>query len=217
MPEPLLKLTPEKALIFRITHRANLSWILQNGLHCGSSAVQDPEFVSIGNPDLIEKRKTREVPIPPGGTLADYIPFYFSPFTPMLYNIHTGWAGIPQRRNEEIVILVSSLPVLEEHAVSYVFTNRHAYQPYAEFFNDRSALDQVDYELLQNKDFRVDPEDPGKKERYQAEALVHEHLPTEALLGVCCYSRTVEDEIRVAMTEHDTELRLAVRQAWYFR
>ena len=68
-------LSPDKALIFRITHIANVPWILANGLHCRSSAVQDPNFVEIGNPDLIDKRKHRIVPVPPGGALSDYVPF----------------------------------------------------------------------------------------------------------------------------------------------
>ncbi len=29
-------LNPEKALIWRIVHRDNLPWILDNGLHCGN-------------------------------------------------------------------------------------------------------------------------------------------------------------------------------------
>jgi hypothetical protein len=90
-------LTPEKALIFRITHRANVPWILENGLHCQSAAASDPNFISIGNPELIDRRRSRMVTIPPGGTLNDYVPFYFTPYSPMLYNISTGYAGIPHR------------------------------------------------------------------------------------------------------------------------
>ena len=50
-------LNPERALIFRITHRANLPWILENGLHCQSAAASDSNFVSIGNPELIDRRR----------------------------------------------------------------------------------------------------------------------------------------------------------------
>jgi hypothetical protein len=42
-------LNPDKALIFRITHLDNVPWILDNGLHCRSSEVLDPDFVNIGN------------------------------------------------------------------------------------------------------------------------------------------------------------------------
>ena len=71
-----LGLNAEKALIFRITHINNVHWILGNGLHCKNSDVGDPNFVQIGDPELISKRATRNVPIPPRDTLSDYISFY---------------------------------------------------------------------------------------------------------------------------------------------
>jgi len=68
-------LNPEKALIFRITHIANVPWILNHGLHCRNSKTFDPNYREIGNPELIAKRSHRQVPIAPGGTLSDYIAF----------------------------------------------------------------------------------------------------------------------------------------------
>jgi hypothetical protein len=46
-------LSPEKALIFRITHRDNLPWVLDHGFDAQSSAMLDPHFRQIGDPDLI--------------------------------------------------------------------------------------------------------------------------------------------------------------------
>lgn len=216
--EPILEevLTPEKALIFRITHRANLAWILQNGLHCKSSLTRDPGFVSIGNLDLIEHRGSRSVPVSPGGTLHEYIPFYFTPFTPMLYNIRTGYGGIQQRLNDEIVILVSSLIRLEERRALYVFTDRHAYLEAAQFFRDRKDLAHVDFDMLRKRDFRRDPGDPGKVERYQAEVLVHKSMPVTALLGVACYTEQVQRELEAAAEEVGLELNVVLRPRWYF-
>ena len=84
------ELTPQLALIFRLTHVSNLPWIVTNGLHCRASEVQDPDFVEIGNRDLIQRRPATLVPIAPYGTLGDYVPFYFTPCSPMLLNIRTG-------------------------------------------------------------------------------------------------------------------------------
>jgi hypothetical protein len=64
-----LDLTPEKALVFRITHITNVPWLLDHGLRCPSSNLRDPDFRRIGNFDLIARRAHRVVPIPPGGTL----------------------------------------------------------------------------------------------------------------------------------------------------
>ena len=218
MNKPLQdKLTPENALIFRITHRSNIPWILENGLHCGTSTVQDPNFINIGNPEIIERRTRRVVEIAPGGSLAEYVPFYFTPFSPMLYNIKTGWGGIQKRNNDEIVVIVSSLLALEQHGVTYVYTDRHAYLKAARFCSDRSQLaDYVDFPLLQRKDFRADPDDPGKKERYQAEALAHRFVPVGAIRGVCCYSSSVQGELLRACSDLAAEIRVFVRADWYF-
>ena len=198
-------LSKEKALIFRIIHRDNIPWLIANGVHCKNSQVRDPEFVSIGNLELIDKRHHRTVTCPPFGTLSDYVPFYFTPHSPMLYNIKTGYGGIRKRFNEEIVILVSSLPVLKSLGAPFVFTDRHAYLSAAQFHSDLSMLDQIDWTLLRQRDFRRDPEDPGKLERYQAEALVHQQMQMNALLGIACNSDNVAADVQldeVAPSDH---------------
>jgi hypothetical protein len=119
-------LGPEKALIFRITHRDNVPWILDHGIHCRNSAVVDPNFVPIGMRDLIERRRTRPMKCHLGGTLADYVPYYFTSHSPMFYNIITGYNGLRQFPNEEIVILVSSLHTIAGRGLPFVFTDRHA-------------------------------------------------------------------------------------------
>ncbi|MEK6712375.1 MAG: DarT ssDNA thymidine ADP-ribosyltransferase family protein, partial [Nitrospinota bacterium] len=58
-------LNPGKALIFRITHVDNVPWILDHGIHCRNSEEVDPNFVDIGNPELIGKRHHLEVEISP--------------------------------------------------------------------------------------------------------------------------------------------------------
>jgi hypothetical protein len=45
----------------------------------------------------------------------------------MMYNIKTGFGGIRQFPNSEVVILVSSLRGLAERGVTSVFSDRHAY------------------------------------------------------------------------------------------
>lgn len=125
MPNHYPNLNAEKALIWRIVHRDNLPWLLANGLHCRSAVEQDPNYLNIGNGELIDKRAHRVVPIAPGGTLSDYVPFYFTPFSVMMMNIRSG-RSVTQRPNEEIVILVSSLHRVRELGIPVVFTDGHA-------------------------------------------------------------------------------------------
>ncbi|HEY0160738.1 MAG TPA: DUF4433 domain-containing protein [Thermoanaerobaculia bacterium] len=219
MPPPFRQtLTPQKGLIFRITHRENVPWILRNGLHSQSSGVTDPDFVGIGNPELISLRLQRKVDIPPGGVLADYVPFYFTPYSPMLYNITTGYGGIRQRNNAEIAVLVSSLEALRLNGVGYVYTDRHAYLQTARFFDDPGQLGTViDFNLLHRRDFKRDPEQPDKMERYQAEALAYGSVPVGALLGIGCYTSEIKDDLEAACSDLGVKVKIVQRTEWYFR
>lgn len=209
-------LNPEKALIWRIVHRDNLPWVLDNGLHCGNSPAKAPHWVNIGNPELIDKRARHPVPLPPGGFLNDYVPFYFTPFSVMMRNIHTGWGGVTQRPNEDILILVSSLHRVDALGLPYLFTDSHAYYQWANYYNKLVDLDKVDWPLLQSRDFKRDPEDPAKFERYQAEVLIHQHCPVTGLLGVVCYTDAVKLDIEQALAQRGLNLPVHVRTGWYF-
>ena len=208
-------LNPEKALIWRIVHRDNIPWILDNGLHCGASTTISPHWVSIGSNELISKRAGHPVPVPPMGCLNDYVPFYFTPFSPMLLNIKSG-RGVPQRSNDEIVILVSSLHRLRELGLDYVFTDMHAYYQWATFYKDPVHLSQIDWSILQLRDFSRDMNNPVKFERYQAEALVHQHCPIEALLGMFCYSDTVQQQLKSWLQQRNRVIDVYTRPGWYF-
>lgn len=209
-------LNPERALIWRIVHRDNLPWILANGLYAGNHAQHSDNWVSIGNPELIAKRGNHPVPVSPFGVLNDYVPFYFTPFSPMLRNIQTGWGGITRRSNDEIVILVSSIHRLQQAGLPYVFTDSHAYYQWANFYSDAAHLDKIDWLLLQRRDFARSVDDPAKIERYQAEALVYQHCPVTALIGIITHNDTVRADVQAQVTAQGLGLQVEARPGWYF-
>ena len=218
MTVPYPSLNADKALIWRICHRDNIPWLLDHGMHCRNSGTHDPHFVNIGNVELINKRTHRVVPIAPGGTLSDYVPFYFTPFSPMMYNIKTGYGGIRRRDNEEIIILVSSLHKIAAAGLQFVSTDRHAYPQLAQYYNDLAALSSaIDWDLLQRRDFQRDPDDPVKVERYQAEALIRGAVPTSALIAIICYNEHVKASIDGEMAARGLTLEVLPRTQWYFQ
>lgn len=208
-------LNPEKALIWRIVHRDNMPWILKHGLHCGNSHIQSASWVHIGNPELIGKRANHPVPLGSGGTLNDYVPFYFTPFSPMLMNIKSGRGGVQQRDNDEIIILVSSLHRLQELQIPFIFTDKHAYYQWANFYDNLIHIDQIDWPILQAIDFKRDPNDPAKFERYQAEALAYGHCPVEALIGIMCYNNAVKSELETLLQSCNISLPIHSRPGVY--
>jgi hypothetical protein len=215
LTEMATTLNPEKALIFRIVHRDNLPWILDHGLHASNGQINDPTYRNIGNVDLIGRRNHRSVRVGPRGTLSDYVPFYFTPFSIMMYNIHTGY-NVHQVPNEEILIIVSSLVRIASLRIPFVFTDQHAYPAMANFYTDLDDLGKVDWALLNRRDFQHDPDDPAKKERYQAEALVWKHVPLEALGGICSCNAAVDVYVKAELEKRNLELKSSVQGNWYF-
>jgi hypothetical protein len=216
MPNHYPNLNPEKALIWRITHRHNLPWILANGLHAGNGGVRSPDWVTIGNEELISRRAHREVPLRPGGVLNDYVPFYFTPFSPMMYNIHTGRGDVRQVSNTDIVILVSTLHRVAKLGLPFIFTDRHAYPVTANYYNTLESLNAIDWPLLQERNFQRDANDPEKVERYQAEALIHRHMPVDALIGAVCYTQQVKQELQEQAEGLAVALDIRCLPKWYF-
>lgn len=209
-------LNPKKALIWRIVHRDNIPWILDNGLHCGNSRTLKPDWVHIGNPELIDKRSVHPVTVGMGGSLNDYVPFYFTPFSPMMKNIHSGYGGVRQRSNDEIVILVSNLYRVQELGLPFVFTDGHAYYQWSNFYTDLDNLSQIDWPILQARDFKRDVNDPAKFERYQAEALIYRHCPIQALVGMVCYTESTKQKLDGWLQKRNLTLPIHARPGWYF-
>lgn len=203
----LLPLAPDKALVFRISHVDNVPWALANGLRCRSSQIADPNYRNIGIVDLIQKRASRSVPIAPGGTLSDYVPFYFTSRSPMLFNIKTG-RNVGLLPMNDIVVFVASLHTLNDRGIPFVFTDRHAYLVAARFSSDLDDLDRIDWDILQRSDFKYDANDIGKMDRYQAEALIHDCLPIDGLSAIICYSDTRRAEVSrlVEAAGHSTKV-----------
>jgi len=133
----------------------------------------------------------------------------------MLLNIHTGY-NVKQVPNEELVILVSSLHRIADLGIQFVFTNQHAYPLAAKYFTDLDDLEHIDWDLLNRRDFKHDPDDPGKKERYQAEALIWKHLRVQGLLGACSYNEAVDAGIKAELAKRQIEMQTIVQRGWYF-
>jgi len=134
----------------------------------------------------------------------------------MMYNIKTGYGGITQRSNSEIVILVSSLRKLVENGVKFIFSDRHAYLAAALFSSQLDDLDRLDWEILRRRDFQRDPEDPEKVERYQAEALVHQSIQLSHLFGIVTVNDVARASVMRMAADAGKTVDVQTKANWYF-
>ena len=157
--------------LYRITHIANLEYDIQHGLYISKSPKANPAYVQIGDSTLIDYRRELPAPDPPGGTLADYIPFYLGPRSPMLYQIATGWEDIRKYPQEEIVYYISSVQKIKDHHLKYFFTDGHARSSTSIHYTHEDDFEKLDWETIYATYWKSDETDLRRKEKKQSEFM----------------------------------------------
>lgn len=189
-----------KRYCYRIYHIQNLKRILQVGLCSKNHPLSTGDFVQIGNPQIITARSETKVRINDYGNIGDYIPFYFTPRSIMLYNIVTGyWAPlVPEISRKDIIIIRCEISRLSS-VNRFFFTDGQANDALTKHYNDLSKTNKIDWENIQKGNFSKSDGDFDRPRRYQAEFLVYYHVPVDAIESIVVYTegtaKFVENEL----------------------
>jgi ssDNA thymidine ADP-ribosyltransferase, DarT len=200
--------------IYHITPVNNLPSIVKaGGLLCDRNA-KNIQFVSIAHQNIKARRLKRQVPVGPGGVLADYVPFYFAPRSPMLFTIHRGNVQGYTAGQGPIIHLVSSTEAVGGAGLDWVFTEGHAVIDYTDFFDDFADLNQIDWPLMRSRYWADTNDDPDRLRRRQAEFLVHQFFPWNLFseIGVC--NAKTEQQVKQILV--GAQIPVSVKEAWYY-
>ncbi len=182
--------------LYRIVHLQNVEYILRNGMHTRQSPNFDPNYIDIGDSELIAQRHDYPVKLPNCGNLGDYVPFYFAGHSPMLLNIKTGFRGITKRPQYEIVYIVCKLDDILTHCNEWVFSDGHAKVDLSSHFNDLQDLDKIDWNTVRKQYWQNTNVDFDRQRRKQAEFLVRNYVPV-----TCIEKVVVKDNPRKQILE----------------
>lgn len=121
---------PER-LVYHFTHVDNLSALLDEGALLADGILPRSFLTAdVGDAGVKSARRRRAVPVPPGGVVADYVPFYFAPRSPMLYRIACDHRDrVPGRYREgedPLVYLVSSVERVAASGAPWLATDGNA-------------------------------------------------------------------------------------------
>jgi hypothetical protein len=209
--------TPSKIWLYRITHIANLEHDLVHGLHTAQSAYANPNYVQIGDSSLITYRKDIAAPDPPGGTLADYIPFYLGPRSPMLYQIATGWEDIQEHPQEDIIYYITSLDVIKLAGLEFFFTDGHARSKTSTAYTDEADLQKLDWDAIYATSWKSDELDLRRKEKKQSEFFVKSHVAFSCIEHIGVFSKDAVQKVLYLFNSHSikTPVRVSPKQLYY--
>lgn len=212
---------PQPTWVFHFTHIDHVSSIVARGLLSDRSARMEGVLTTeIGELGIKATRRKQTVHAGRGGNVADYVPFYFAPRSPMLYSIGMGNVSSYQDGTEEFIYILSTLETLDSLGHTIVLTDRNAalrYTTYRDFDpSDRMGDGFVDWDLMRERYWYNTPEDPTRKERRMAETLVHERVQWGAVIKLGAKSPAVANELVefVGISQHRPEI--LVKPEWYF-
>lgn len=199
--------------LFHFTHIDHLPTIAQKGLQC-DSVVQGTGYLQqeVGNRDIKERRRIREVPIQPGGVVADYVPFYFAPRSPMMFAIHMGNVPTYHAGCDDIVYLCSTLGRVLSTGSAVLLTDRNAVLAHASFTYRADDL-EIDWPLMGERYWSDTAEYPDRRERRMAECLVHEFVAPDAIEYLAVKSSGIARRVTRLV---GSTWPVLVRPDWYF-
>lgn len=202
-----------KIYVFRMTHIENIPHILQNGITHSTSKNANPNFVPIGDSSLITTRNNFK--LDNGKLLGEYIPFYFGVRTPMLYVIQKGFNMVSPTPAEKIVYCVTSVQKIIDHQLDFIFTDGHAVDGFTSQYTlaDIQNINTILDKKAINAQYWKDENDLDLKRKKEAEFLVLNDIPIEALLGYITFNDTAKNKVVSFGAE---ELKVRVKSTFYF-
>ena len=176
-------------------------------------------YTNIAYKSIQDRRSTKLVPRGVGGSLHDYVPFYFAPRSPMLYTIHRGNVEGYSQGQQQILHLVTTAESVSDRGLAYVYTDGHAVMEYSVFFDDLVSLHQypiIDWELMESRYWFDTEEDPDRKRRRQAEFLVYNFLPWHLVTEIGVINPTIQAQVRNLLLKSVHKPNILVRPNWYY-
>jgi ssDNA thymidine ADP-ribosyltransferase, DarT len=137
----------------------------------------------------------------------------------MLFAITRGLVSAEAACTEQIVYLVSSTQTLREAGLTVIASNRHAELDYAEMTDHDGDLDDndfIDWPLMTAKYWGNTPDDPDRKERRQAECLVHARVPWQVTEGIATKTDGARAQVERVLGMADQPTPVVVSAEWYF-
>jgi hypothetical protein len=205
--------------IMHFTHLNNLPGILAAGYLLADSLVDRSSALKVeaADLDIKEARKRVRVPLAPYGCVADYVPFYFAPRSPMLYKLAKGGVANYTDGQDPLVYLVSSAETVASSGASFRFSDGNCASAVTTYANDHTLLESaVDWEVMKAYMWANTADDPDRMRRRMAEFLVHRRLPISCLAAITVRRDTIRQQVNVVLAAHGVALPVMVRPDWYF-
>jgi ssDNA thymidine ADP-ribosyltransferase, DarT len=188
---------PQPTPIYRLVHVDCLQTLLTRGvLHAPNGTPDDGlPYRTIHDTSVQANRRVKAVPCGPGGTVHDYLPFYFGARSVMLLKLKTGQVAGYAEGQEPLIYLVSTAQAVATAGNRFVFTDGHSLANFTQWFTDLARLDAVDWPLLSARYWNDTPQDNDRQRRKQAEFLVWQSVDWGLIGGIGVFNAAMKARV----------------------
>ena len=209
---------PRPTPIYRLLHIDNLTVILGcGGIHAPNHPPEGAcDYRAIHNVDIQKIRRQRPIACGPGGTVHDYVAFYFGPRSPMLLQLHTGRVEGYDEGQEPLIYAVSTVETIVQAQLEFVFSDGHGIAAFTQWFDDLNDLDKVDWDMAYADYWADTVDDMDRQRRKQAEFLVHRFCPWEVVHRIGVLNEAVKERVERILNRKNISMPVEVRRQWYY-
>lgn len=199
--------------IFHITDVSNLGAIIAKGGLLSDVAVSNSggPKVMIGHSHIKDRRMTQyRVPCTGNRFVGEFVPFYYCPRPPMLYVMNRGGTGLALGGQASVVHLVSTVQKAIDLGRPWAISDCNAGSDYAQFYNDTAKLETLNWEAIEAKYWQ------NVTTAKQAEFLVADHFPWEAILGIACHNAKIQAQVEELLAPLTHKPKVITKPNWYY-
>lgn len=200
-------------------HVDNLPVVLKRGgMHAPNHVPDDGlTYHTIHSLEVQAKRRVRLIPCGPGGTVHDYVPFYFGPLSPMLLQLKTDQVPGYDEGQEPLLYLVSAAELIASSGAGFVFSDGHGIAAITSWFDSLDDLDKVDWNMVGEKYWADKPSDNDRQRRKQAEFLVHRFCGWNLIQVVAVLDAQMKKRVEKILSQFvGHQPRVEVRRELYY-
>lgn len=198
----------------------NLATIIRRGgLHAPNHVSDDGlPYRFCHDTDIQSSRANVSISVGKGGTIHDYVPFYFGYLLPMMFKLKTGQVPGYSEGQEPLIYLVSTVQKVQAAGLDFVFSDGHGLARFTDWFDDLARLTAVDWAMVNQRYWADKLEDMDRQRRKQAEFLVFEFCPWELIQNIVVVNSTIKQRIESIQTAFPLAQRrvVTVNGGWYY-
>jgi hypothetical protein len=204
--------------IFRLIHLDNLSVCLsRGGFHAPDCVPSDGlVYKTIHDIEIQRERKQRRIACGPGGTIHDYVPFYFGMRSPMLLKLNSGRVNGYNEGQDPLIYIVSTVETIFAAGLRYVFSDGHGIAEYTQWYDDLDRLNEIDWETVYATSWASTVDDMDRQRRKQAEFLIYQFCPWKVVHEIGVINSIVQGQVLSILAKFGVSTPVRVHQSWYY-